>query len=97
MCRMSLCLLYFSISMILILSQSSSLICDPVAAVFKSATCTHTAASLKNSGEVAIPVSLCLPVLLGWTCCSIVTVAYSPPFQTVVAAPKQQISWFFAS
>lgn len=95
MCWMSLHLLHFSISMILIISQSSSLICDPVAAVIKSATRTHTAASLKNSGEVAITISLCLPVLLGWTCSSIVTVGYSPPFQTVVAAPEQQISCFF--
>lgn len=74
MCWMSLCLLHFSISIILIISQSSSLICDPVAAVLKSATCTHTATSLENFGEVAITVLLCLPVLLGWTCCCIVTV-----------------------
>lgn len=38
-------------SMSLILSQSSSLICDPVTAVLKSATCTHTAPGLENFGK----------------------------------------------
>lgn len=60
-CWMSLCLFHFSMNMILILSQSSSLICDPVAAVLKCATCTHTAPSLENCGEVTITVPLCLP------------------------------------
>lgn len=69
--------LFHKQSMSLILSQSSNLICDPVAAVLKSATCTYTASGLENFGEVAITVPLCLPVLLGWTCCSIVTVVSS--------------------
>lgn len=58
LCEGSVCLLHFSISMVLILPQSSGLICDPVAAVFKSATCTHTAAGLESFGEVAITVPL---------------------------------------
>lgn len=77
--------LFHKQSMSLILSQSFNLMCDPVAAVLKSATSTHTAAGLENFGEVAITVPLCLPVLLGWTCCcSIVTVGYSPRFRQLL-------------
>lgn len=89
LCEGCVFLLHFSISMVLILSQSSGLICDPVAAVLKSATCSHTAASLENFGEVAITVPL-PPYLL-------FLLVSPPPFQTVVAAPKHQISCFFLS
>lgn len=64
MCWMSLCLLHFSISMSLFLSQSSGLICDPVAAVLKSATCTHTATGLENFWEW--PSLFCFASLFYW-------------------------------
>lgn len=60
-CWMSLCLICFSISVILILSQSSRVFCDAVAAVLKSVLCSHTATSLGNFGEVTVAACPFLP------------------------------------
>jgi len=46
---------------ILILSQSLRLFCDPVAAVLESAACSHTATSLENLREAAIAACPSLP------------------------------------
>lgn len=48
---MSLCHLCFSVSVILILSQSLRVFCDPVAALLKSAAYSHAATSLENFRE----------------------------------------------
>lgn len=68
MCWMSLCLLFFSVSVILILSQSLRLFCDTVAAVLKSVMYSHTATILENFGEATITACASLPPssLFGW-------------------------------
>lgn len=62
-CWMSLCLLCFSMSVILILSQSLRLFCDPGAAVLKSATYSHTATIPENFREATITPCPSLPPL----------------------------------